>query len=162
MEKSGKTFGPEKYASATGVRERTIFRLLLLRCFLREDSDGRIVAARVDVTLPLARVGCGDPFKETREILDLLGKLGSIESLRVENSLPRSDITVDDSVVELFASLRNLRDLHLSRFLLTENGWKHVAALSQLRELHLLEGMSDDRVRQLRKSLPNCTIDGWP
>ena len=89
VEKLGKTFGPEKYASETGVRERTIFRLVLLRCFLREDSDGRIVGARVDLTLPLARVGSGDPFKQTREILDLLGKLGSIESLRVENSLPK-------------------------------------------------------------------------
>jgi Leucine-rich repeat (LRR) protein len=163
VERGGKAIGPEKFASETDERGRTIFRLLMLRCFLREDSDGRIVAARIDVTSPMASAARGDSYRETRETLDLLVKLGSIESLHVENCGPKPSPPLDDFVVASFANFQKLRDLHVFGCLLSERGWTLVASLSRLQELHLCDGrIMKDQIERIQRALPKCKIDQWP
>ena len=141
LERPGSTIGPEQLSTETGDRARTVHRLLVLGCNLRENKEGQIVEASVAP-------------EQAREVFELLAKLGTVEILTMHCDM-------DESVAAMFEKLKNLRVLHLERCHLTETGWMYVGRLSQLRELHLWKArISGASVRELYKSLPNCKIDG--
>ena len=98
-----------------------------------------------------------------RESLALLEKLGSVESLKVWNSRPKSERSVDDLVPASFANFPKLKELEISDCLLSENGWKLVAGLSHLQVLHIRDDrIPEDRIKSLQNALPHCAIDRSP
>ncbi len=74
----GKSVWPKQLAGAKTAREKLLFRLLLLGCSLKTDAGGNVVEAYLEMTAPTNRYLYYRTPEQTREIFDLLAKLGTV------------------------------------------------------------------------------------
>jgi Leucine-rich repeat (LRR) protein len=159
----GKTVWPKQLAGAKTEREKTLFRLLLLGCSLKTDAEGSVVEAHLELTAPTTRYLCYRTTEQTREVFDLLAKLGSVSQLTIRGSWGKQTAPLDDAEAALIANLRQLKTLNLAGCWLTDAAWLRLAGLAQLRNLNLeYAKISGEAVRKLHKALPNCKITGRP
>ena len=159
----GRTVWPKQLAGGKSEREKTLFRLLLLGCSLDANEEGAVVEASLTLTSPMSRDLCYRTKEQTREVFDLLAKLGTVERLKIYQLCEEHPAPLDDEETAAIANLRQLRNLEMSGCCLTEAGWLHLAGLTQLRKLNLQYAkISGEPVRKLHKAMPNCKIIGRP
>ena len=129
--------GPEHVSGGKTEREKRVFRLLVLGCNLEANAAGDITEASFTMTSPQSRHPCYHTKEQTREVFDLLAKLGSIERLVITQPFEQHLAALDDDEAALISNLRQLKYLGVQGCWLPDAAWKRLTGLTQLGELDL-------------------------
>ena len=92
----------------------------------------------------------------TPDLLEAIGKMPKLESLRLTNT-PKTLLT-NESLGRLTAGAPRLKELDLSAFGPTDEGFLHLAQLPSLKKLFLNAPLAiEEGLKRLRDAMPNCT-----